>query len=114
MRGIVASTGWICAVAAWVMAAFLPLQSTGAGGAIAVAFPPWVTEANKVEAMVAADLFIVEKSGPLTFVGYTPTDFNGRKTLQARGALFVLERSSFSLCTPTKSEDPSSNLISEI
>lgn len=55
-------------------------------------------------AMISADLYILEKHGPLTYIGFTPAAFEGRASLLAGGALLILERSSFSLCISPENE----------
>lgn len=102
MRKFAGLAGWLCAVAGWAGLLALPLRGADGSGELVVVFPPWVHEERRVEALVAADLFILKKSGPLALVGFAPSSFTGRDTLREFGALLIIKQNNFSLCRPAE------------
>lgn len=105
MRGLEAS-GWLLSACGWFMVVAMPFRVSPETAMLAVVFPPWVAEREKIDALVAADLFIIERRGPMTMIAFAPDGGADTAALRRHGALFVFGREGLALCRSERVNPP--------
>ncbi|NRA30372.1 MAG: hypothetical protein HRU11_08920 [Parvularculaceae bacterium] len=105
------TSSWMLLAAGWLLVVAMPFRVPAETDTVAVVFPPWMDQTQQFEALIAANLFVLERRGPLTLIGFATDGAIDAPSLRSRGALLVLDQTSLALCrTPRSSSTTSSSV----
>lgn len=91
--------GWSLAVGGWCLAAAIPLTQPVRTETVAVVFPPWASPDEQMGALTEADVFVLERRGPITLVARSRAGLVDTAALRRAGALLILDQTSLTICT---------------
>lgn len=106
--------GWALVLCGWSLTAAAPLLSPVQSGTVAVIFAPWTKASDQIDAVTAADLFVLERHGPSVMVAMATGQAVDRSLLRRHGALLVVDRQAFALCSNDRPLSNSPLALSEI
>lgn len=104
------TSSWSLLAVGWLLVIAMPFRVPAETDTVAVVFPPWMDQTTQFEALIAADLYVLERRGPMTLIGFTSEGAIDTSFLRKKGALLVLDQASLALCStppvPPNSSSP--------
>jgi hypothetical protein len=88
------------ASSSWILLLALPFMRQPDEGAMTVIFYPWVGQAEQMEALTSADLYLGGRPGRFALTGFAPRDWSQADDLRRHGAFLIIASDDFAVCQP--------------